>query len=114
MIMILTAAALLAGASGDPREAYTACLRDAVVNAKIAKVTGDGFKAYAHEACAAPEKAFKASRVAFNVKNGMSRKSAAEDADVQIEDYLYSAEDKYVFSLQPPKRAQAAAISPSK
>lgn len=113
MITILTAVALFAGASGDPRQAYSACLKDAVVNAKIAKVTGDGFKAYAHETCAAAEAAFKASRAAFNVKNGMGRTAAAEDAQIQIDDYIYSAEDKYRFSLEPPRKAQAA-ISPSK
>ena len=113
MITMLTAAALVTGLSGDPRTTYSACLRDAVVNAKIAKVAGDGFKAYARETCAAAETAFKAERVAFNVKNGMSRKAAAEDFEGQIEDYLYSAEDKYIFSLQPAKAAQAA-ISPSK
>ena len=113
MITIMTAAVLLAGVSGDPRADFRACLGDAIVNAKVAKVPGDGFKAYVHEKCAAAESAFKADRMAFNVKNGMSRKTAAEDVDVQIEDYLYSAEDKYIFSLQPPKAAQAA-ISPSK
>ena len=113
MITILTAAALFAGVSGDPRSDYAACLRDAVVSAKAAKVTGDGFKAYAQQTCAETEAAFKANRAAFNVKNGMSRKSAAEDAQIQIDDYIYSAEDNYRFSLEPPKRAQAA-ISPSK
>jgi hypothetical protein len=113
MITMLTAAAMFIGVSGDPRATYSACLRDAVANAKIAKVAAEGFKAYAHETCAAAEETFKASRVAFNVKNGMGRKTALEDAQVQIDDYLFSAEDKYLFSLQPPKQAQAA-ISPSK
>jgi hypothetical protein len=113
IVSILAATALFAGMSGDPRESYSACLQGAIASAKTAQITGDGFKAYAHETCAAAEASFKASRVAFNVKNRMGRKSAEEDAQVQIDDYIYSAEDKYRFSLEPPKRAQAA-ISPSK
>lgn len=109
----LTAMALVAGSSADARQAYSACLRDAVINARAAKVEPDGFKAYAHQSCAAVEDTFKASLAKFNIKNGMGRKSAAEDAQVQIDDYIFSAEDKYRFSLDPPKQSQAA-ISPSK
>lgn len=111
---LLAAAALLAGASGPERQAYAACLKDAVANAKVANVPPDGFKAFAHQACAAAEQKFKASLVAFNVKNGMGRKSAAEDADLQIDDYLYSAEDRYSALLAPPRASQAAANSPSR
>ena len=114
MITIVTAAALVAGVSGEPRQDYSACLRDAVASAKAANVTGDGFKAYAQQTCAEAEAKFKASLAAFNVKNGMGRKSATEDAQLQIDDYLFSAEDKYRFSLEPPKTSQAAAIAPSK
>src|SRR5688500_12913328 len=110
---LLAAAAIFAGASGEPRQAYAACLKDAVANAKIAKVAPDGFKAYAQQSCASAEESFKASLAAFNVKNGMGRKSAMEDAQVQIDDYVFTAEDRYRFSLQPPRTSQAA-TSPSK
>lgn len=113
ILSTIVAAALVAGGAGEPRQAYSACLRDAVANAKAANVTGDGFKAYARESCAAAEAPFKQTLVAFNVKNGMSRKSAADDADVQIDDYLFSAEDRYRASLTAPKGAQVAS-APSK
>lgn len=108
---LVAAAAIFAGATGEPRQAYSACLKDAVANAKVAKVPADGFKAYAHQSCAAAEEKFKASLAAFNIKNGMGKKSAGEDAQVQIDDYVYTAEDRYRFSLQPPRQA---ASSPSK
>ncbi len=65
MITILVAAALYAGASGEPRQAYSACLRDAVTNAKVANVPADGFKAYVQQNCVAAEASFKKSLAAF-------------------------------------------------
>jgi hypothetical protein len=56
ILTIVATAALFAGSAGEPRQAYSACLRDAVANAKVAKVTGDGFKAYAHEAAPRPRR----------------------------------------------------------
>ncbi len=113
IISILAAAALFAGVAGEPRQAYSACLKDAVTNAKNAKVSADGFKVYAHQACAAAEGDFRKSLAAFNVKNGMGKTSATEDAQIQIDDYVFAAEDKYRFSLEPAKTSQAA-NSPSK
>lgn len=103
ILMYLAAAAISAGVAGEPRQAYSACLKGAVTNAKAANVPADGFKAYAHQTCAAAEDSFRKSLAAFNVKNGMSRKSATEDAQVQIDDYVFTAEDKYRFSLSAPK-----------
>ncbi len=113
IISILAATALFAGAAGEPRQAYSACLKNAVTNAKVAKIPGDGFKAYAHQACVAAEDSFKKSLAAFNVKNGMGKKNATDDAQIQIDDYVFAAEDKYRFSLEPPRTSQAA-NSPSK
>ena len=101
---IMVAAALLAGVSADPRQAYNACLRDAVANAKIAKVPPDGFKAYAQQSCAGAEDSFRKVLADFNVKNGMGKKSAVEDAQVQIDDYVYTADENYRFSIQPPRK----------
>ncbi|MBA2771823.1 MAG: hypothetical protein M3428_00455 [Pseudomonadota bacterium] len=103
IISLLAAAALYAGVSGEPRQAYSACLKDAVANAKTTNVPADGFKAYVHQTCAAAEDSFRKSLAAFNVKNGMGRKVATEDAQVQIDDYVFTAEDNYRFSLQASK-----------
>ena len=103
MIVTVFAAALMMQAATADRTAYVSCLKDAVTNAKGANVGIDGFKDYAHKACAAVEQGFKAKLVSFNVKNGMSKKAASEDADVQLEDYVYTAEERYRYSVEAPK-----------
>jgi translation initiation factor IF-2 len=104
MIMTVMAAALMVqGDPADSRTAFRNCLSDAVVSAKTANVTIDTFKDYAHKTCAAAESSLKSRLVNFNVKNGMSKKSAADDAEVQLEDYLYTYEEKFRYAAQPPQ-----------
>ncbi|HEU5482987.1 MAG TPA: hypothetical protein VFU80_07860 [Sphingomicrobium sp.] len=102
MIVTVLAAmmAMQAGADG-PRNAYRSCLNNAVSSAKTANVTADGFKDYAHKTCASAADGLKSKLVAFNVKNGMSKKAAADDADIQLDDYLYSYEEKFRYAAQP-------------
>jgi len=105
MIATSIAAALMMmmqAASAD-RSAYVTCLKDAVVSAKNANVSVDAFKVYAHKTCASVEEGLKSKLVTFNVKNGMSKKAAAEDAQLQLEDYVFTAEDKYRYSVEAPK-----------
>ena len=102
MIAVFVAAALaLQGGSGDPRKDYVSCLNDAIASAKSANVAVDGFKAYASKTCALIEAAFRAKLVAIDVKNGMSKKASVEDAQIQLDDYLYTAEERYKYSNQP-------------
>jgi hypothetical protein len=102
MIAIMIAAAMVMQAGTDgQRNAFRSCLNDAVRSAKSANIGADGFKDYAHKTCASAEDGLKAKLVAFNVKNGMSKKAAAEDADIQLEDYLYTYEEKYRYAGQP-------------
>lgn len=101
MIAILIAAAMVMQAGAADRTAYRTCLNEAVASAKGAKIGVDAFKDYARKTCAAVEGGFKSKLVSFNVKNGMSKKTAAEDAEVQLEDYVYTAEEKYRYSVQP-------------
>ncbi len=106
MIVKFAAAALTmmaTAASADARQDYVSCLNGAVGTAKTANVRADGFKDYAHKTCAAVEDGFKAKLVSFNVKNGMSKTAAAKDADLQLDDYLYTYEEKYRYSAEPPK-----------
>ncbi|MFP5329316.1 MAG: hypothetical protein ACLGHC_04160 [Alphaproteobacteria bacterium] len=100
-VTMFAAALLLVQAGNADRTAYVSCLKNAVVSAKSANVGVDAFKDYAHKTCAAIEESFKAKLVAFNLKNGMSKKAAAEDADIQLEDYVYTAEERYRYSLEP-------------
>lgn len=103
MIAIVFAAAMLMQAGATDRSAYVSCLKDAVSSAKGANVSVDAFKDYAHKTCASVEQDFKSKLVSFNVKNGMSRKAASEDADVQLEDYVYTAEERYRYSVATPE-----------
>ncbi|CAN5230882.1 hypothetical protein BH24PSE1_BH24PSE1_01230 [soil metagenome] len=103
MFVTMIAAAMMIQAAAADRSAYVSCLKDAVSSAKAANVGIDGFNAYAHKTCASVEDGFKSKLVSFNVKNGMSRKTASEDAQLQLEDYVFSAEDKYRYSVEEPK-----------
>ncbi|MBA3576439.1 MAG: hypothetical protein H0W39_02315 [Sphingomonas sp.] len=103
MFVPMFVAAMAMQAATADRSAYVSCLKDAVFSAKAANVGIDGFKAYAHETCASVEDGFKSKLVSFNVKNGMSKKTASEDAQLQLEDYVFSAEDKYRYSVEEPK-----------
>lgn len=104
MIAILIAAAMtMQGASADARSAYVTCLKEAVSSAKGAKIGVDAFKDYAHRTCASVEDGLKSKLVSFNVKNGMSRKAAADDAEIQLEDYMYTYEEKYRYDSDPPQ-----------
>ena len=100
MIATTIAIAMMVQVGAAQREAYVSCLRDAVAAAKGANVTAEGFKDYAHQRCASAEDGFKSKLVSFNVKNGMSKKAAADDAQVQLEDYVYTYEEKYRYSAQ--------------
>jgi hypothetical protein len=92
---VIIAAALQATVAAGPRREYVACLKTAVSQASGQKIAPDGFAAFAQQSCSAIEQNFKAELVKFLTKNGMSKSSAAEDANLQIEDYVYSAEERY-------------------
>jgi hypothetical protein len=100
--MVIAAAMMVQAGTAD-RTAYRTCLSEAVASAKSANIGVDGFKDYARKVCAGVEDGFKSKLVSFNVKNGMSKKTAAEDAEVQLDDYLYTAEEKYRYSFGDPK-----------
>ena len=104
MIASVIAAAMgMQAGSDDPRREYVSCLKDAVVSAKSANVGAEGFDDYAQKTCAAIEGSFRSKLVSFNVKNGMSKKTAAEDAQIQLDDYMYTASEKYRYSMEPPQ-----------
>ena len=103
MIAMMLTAAMMLQPGGELRQEYVSCLNSAVSSAKTANVAVDGFKDYAHKTCATVEEGLKARLITFNVKNGMSKKSAASDAELQLEDYLYTYEEKYRYAAQPPQ-----------
>ena len=86
MIGLLIASAInLTGCrrrSAAPTDAFRGCLKEAAVKAKTEKVTGDGDRRLCAERLQRPDEYARRKRViAFRVKNGMSRKDAAGDAE---------------------------------
>ena len=107
-----------------PRDAFRACLKQANSKAEGEKVAVDAFEAYILNACTTQHDALKSAIVAFNMKNGMARKAAGEDADMTVEDYVSSFVDNYKFMANynkpkeqpapPPAAVPAAAPQPPK
>jgi len=120
MIALLAASAiymsaLQAGIAG-PTDAFRGCLRDAASKAKSEKVAGDGIETYLKKSCTAQMSTLTEALVAFRMKNGMSRKAAADDAAMTVDDYVSTPADNYKFmSSMDAKQAQAAtaAAAPS-
>ena len=117
MIAILMASAInLAGLQATiaaPTSAFRSCLRDAAAKAKTEKVTGDGIEAYLRNACSGQMGTLKEALIAFRMKNGMSRKDAAGDASMTVDDYIATPADNYRFmaDMEKPKSAPAPAAS---
>jgi hypothetical protein len=121
MIGILGASAIILTALqatiNAPTEAFRACLHDASDKATKDKVTGDGFEAYARNACSVQMGTLKTALIAFRMKNGMGKKAAGDDADMTVDDYVATSVDKYQFfasqnaapAAAPPAQATLAA-----
>ena len=107
MIALVGASALLlallqAGVTA-PRNAFNDCLTQTAAKATSEKVAADAYEAYLQSACAAQIGAFKSASIAFDVKNKIGRKQAAEDADAVVADFVDGAVRNY------KRRAPAAA-----
>ena len=92
-MMVITAASMQAAAAGS-RQQFVACLKQAVEQANSGKMKPENFGAFARQNCAAQIGSFKQGLVSFDVKNGVARKRAESDADLQIDDYLVGASEK--------------------
>lgn len=116
MIVLLAASAiymsaLQAGIAG-PTDAFRGCLRDAATKAKSEKVTGDAIEAYLKHACTPQMGTLTDALVAFRIKNGMTRKAAASDAAMTVDDYVATPSDNYKFMVNmDAKQASAAAAA---
>jgi len=115
MIALVIASAInLAGLQASiaaPTTAFRGCLREAAEKAKSEKVAGDGIEAYLRNACSAKMSTLKSVLIDSRLKNGMSRKAAASDADMTVDDYIATPVDNYKFmaDLEKPKAAAPAA-----
>jgi hypothetical protein len=97
MIAMLGASAislsLLQAAIAAPTSAFRECLREAATKAQSEKVGGDVIEDYLRNACTGQMGALKDAVIAFRMKNGMSKKAAAADADMTVEDYVATPAD---------------------
>ena len=109
MIILLAASAItltaLQASIAGPTDAFRGCLREAATKAKSEKVPGDGIEAYLRSACGGQMSTLKNAVIAFRMKNGMSHKAAADDADMTVDDYVATPVDNYKFmaDMEKPK-----------
>jgi hypothetical protein len=118
-MIILTLISTLAAVSVDTaasaeRSALSKCLKESVASAKSGKVPVAGFEAYMRSRCAAPEADLQKAVIAIDVKNGISRADAAENAKLDSDDYFISTADRYgaEVAAAEPQQPQAAAPVP--
>jgi hypothetical protein len=120
MIALVIASAInLAGlqaAITAPTNSFRGCLREAAAKAEKDKVTGDAIENYLRSACTVQMGTLKGALVAFRMKNGMGKKSAADDAEMTVDDYVATPVDNYKFMVDfnaKDSAAPAAAAKPA-
>ena len=117
MIALLGASAItltaLQAVINAPRDAFRACLKSATQKASTEKVGGDGIEAYLKDACGVQMQSLKSAVIEFRVKNGMARKSAVDDANMTVDDYMSSPVDNYKFMAEQNAPAKAAPANPA-
>lgn len=96
-----------------PTDAFRGCLRTAAEKAKGDKVAGDKIDEYLRTNCTVQMGTLKDALVAFRMKNGMSRKAAADDASMTVDDYLASPADHYKFMADSAAKSSAPASAPA-
>jgi hypothetical protein len=115
MVALLGASALalaaLQASIAAPTSAFRGCLHDATAKATNEKVSADTIETYLRGACTVQMNALTSAIVAFRMKNGMSKKAAADDADMTNEDYVSTPVDNYKFMAEQnaPAKPQPAA-----
>lgn len=115
MIALLGATALtlaaLQASIATPTSAFRGCLHDAASKATSEKVSADTIETYLRNACTIQMGSLKGALMDFRIKNGMTKKAAADDAEMTIDDYVSTPADNYKFlaAQSAPKATPAAA-----
>lgn len=116
MIAFMVASAInlvaLQASISAPTTAFRGCLRDAATKAKTEKVPGDGIEAYLRSACTVQMGTLKDALIAFRMKNGMSRKDAASDASMTVDDYVATPADNYKFMADMDAKSSGPPATP--
>lgn len=118
MIALLGASALtlaaLQASIAAPTTKFRGCLHDAATKASSEKVSADTIETYLRNACTVQMGTLKEALIAFRLKNGMSKKEAASDAQMTIDDYVSTPADNYKFTVKEdaPKEPAAKPATP--
>jgi hypothetical protein len=116
MVALLGASALtlaaLQATIAAPTSAFRGCLHDAAAKATSEKVSADTIETYLRSACTVQMNALTGAIVAFRMKNGMSKKAAADDADMTIDDYVSTPVDNYKFTAEQNAPAKPQPATP--
>jgi hypothetical protein len=100
MSSVIMLAAVQSAATNSARDAFRNCIKEAAAQAKTNKVGADAFEGFAKTHCTAQQANFIAAMWSFDAKNKVSKKQSQADADLQIEDMLVSASEKYAFEIK--------------
>ena len=106
MVKLLVASAILAmswqtAAADGARSALRSCIKQATTDAVGQKVASAAFPDFVRQKCSAQETSFKSAVWAFDSKNKVSKKQSESDADLQIDDFVASAADRYAMETTP-------------
>ena len=106
MIELVVASAIYAmswqsAAATSARQQLVQCLKDASTKAQADDLAADAFTAFAQQSCASQASRLKAAIWSFDAKNKVSRKQSEADSDLQIEDYLSTAAERYRLAVTP-------------
>jgi len=107
------ALSMLQASVAAPTTAFRSCLREAAAKAKSEKVSGDNIEAYLRGACTGQMSSLRDALIAFRVKNGMTKKAAAGDAEMTVDDYVSTPADNYKFLADMDAKQHSAAAAPA-
>lgn len=102
-IGVVVGLSVLQASIAAPRQDFTDCLKKASQQAAAQQVSPDQYSAFASQQCSASAASLKSALIAFDTKNGIKRARAAEDAQLQLDDYLAMSAEKYEAKAPRPK-----------
>ena len=118
MIIWLSASAItlaaLQASINAPTDAFRGCLREAVAKAGSEKVAPDAIEAYLRDACTVQAQSLRSALIAFRVKNGMAKKTAADDATMTVDDYVATPVENFKFMSTSNGPQTSAAAAPTR
>ena len=110
MISIVVASAVsllfLQGAVNAPRQSLISCLKQAAETAKAQKIAAAQYGDFAKQNCGAHAEKFKNALISFDMKNGVGKRQASADAQVQVDDFFTMSAEKYEYRTKTADAAE--------